>query len=95
MAKRTSIHDVIERFRAEPSSTERGTQFEELMVSYFEDVPLEMEEAALLDRAGRLRALWHVILPQVRGGKVKGLGVTSAERSAAAPDIPATNRTTS
>ena len=39
-----------------------------LMVSYFEDIPLEMEEAALLDRAGRLRALWHVILPQVRGG---------------------------
>lgn len=39
-----------------------------LMVSYFEDVPMEMEEAALLDRAGRLRTLWYVILPQVRGG---------------------------
>ena len=39
-----------------------------LMVSYFEDVPQEMEEAALLDRAGRLRTLWYVILPQVRGG---------------------------
>lgn len=39
-----------------------------LMVSYFEDIPPEMEEAALLDRAGRLRTLWHVILPQVRGG---------------------------
>jgi multiple sugar transport system permease protein len=39
-----------------------------LMVSYFEDVPREMEEAALLDRAGRVRALLHVILPQVRGG---------------------------
>jgi ABC-type glycerol-3-phosphate transport system permease component len=39
-----------------------------LLVSYFEDVPREMEEAALLDRAGRLRALWYVILPQVRGG---------------------------
>ena len=39
-----------------------------LMVSYFEDVPREMEEAALLDRAGRWRALWFVILPQVRGG---------------------------
>jgi ABC-type glycerol-3-phosphate transport system permease component len=39
-----------------------------LMVSYFEDVPREMEEAALLDRAGRLRALLHVVLPQVRGG---------------------------
>ncbi|MEJ7932473.1 carbohydrate ABC transporter permease [Ramlibacter sp. AN1015] len=39
-----------------------------LMVSYFEDIPYEMEEAALLDRAGRMRTLWHVILPQVRGG---------------------------
>ena len=39
-----------------------------LMVSYFEDVPAEMEEAALLDRAGRVRALWHIILPQVKGG---------------------------
>ena len=39
-----------------------------LMVSYFEDIPREMEEAALIDRAGRLRALWYVILPQVRGG---------------------------
>ncbi len=39
-----------------------------LLVSYFEDVPFEMEEAALLDRAGRWGALWHVVLPQVRGG---------------------------
>jgi ABC-type glycerol-3-phosphate transport system permease component len=39
-----------------------------LMVSYFEDVPYEMEEAALLDRAGRLRTLWYVVLPQVGGG---------------------------
>jgi tripartite-type tricarboxylate transporter receptor subunit TctC len=29
------------------------------------------------------------MLPQVRGGKLKGLGVTSLERSKAAPDIPA------
>jgi tripartite-type tricarboxylate transporter receptor subunit TctC len=29
------------------------------------------------------------MLPQVRGGKINGLGVTSAERSKAAPDIPA------
>jgi ABC-type glycerol-3-phosphate transport system permease component len=39
-----------------------------LMITYFEDSPFEMEEAALLDRAGRLRTLWYVILPQVRGG---------------------------
>ena len=29
------------------------------------------------------------MLPQVRGGKVKGLGVTSAERSKSAPELPA------
>jgi ABC-type glycerol-3-phosphate transport system permease component len=39
-----------------------------LLVSYFEEIPREMEEAALLDRAGRLRALWHLILPQAKGG---------------------------
>jgi multiple sugar transport system permease protein len=39
-----------------------------LMVSYFEDIPREMEEAAFLDRAGRFRTFWYVILPQVRGG---------------------------
>ena len=39
-----------------------------LMVSYFEDIPKEMAEAAFLDKASRLRALWHIILPQVRGG---------------------------
>jgi multiple sugar transport system permease protein len=27
-----------------------------------------MEEAALIDRATRLKAFWYVILPQVRGG---------------------------
>ncbi|XWN31597.1 MAG: carbohydrate ABC transporter permease [Devosia sp.] len=43
-----------------------------LLVSYFEDIPREMEEAALLDKAGRFQALWYVILPQVRGG----IGVT-------------------
>lgn len=39
-----------------------------LLVSYFEEIPREMEEAALLDRAGRLRTLLYVILPQARGG---------------------------
>ena len=39
-----------------------------LMVSYMEDIPREMEEAAFLDKADRFQTLWHVILPQVRGG---------------------------
>jgi multiple sugar transport system permease protein len=38
-----------------------------LLISYFEDIPREMEEAALLDRASRLQAFWHVVLPQARG----------------------------
>ncbi|MEX2297250.1 MAG: carbohydrate ABC transporter permease [Dongiaceae bacterium] len=39
-----------------------------LLVSYMEDIPWEMEEAAMLDKASRLQALWHVVIPQVRGG---------------------------
>ena len=43
-----------------------------LLVSYFEDIPREMEEAALIDRASRWQAFWHVVLPQARGA----IGVT-------------------
>lgn len=39
-----------------------------LMVSYFEDIPLEMEEAAAVDGAGRLTTLWRIVIPQVKGG---------------------------
>ena len=39
-----------------------------LLVSYMEDIPFEMEEAAFLDKANRLQTLWHIIIPQVRGG---------------------------
>ncbi|MCC3324659.1 type I restriction enzyme EcoKI subunit R [Gordonia bronchialis] len=31
-----SVHDVIEAFRKEPTNSERGTKFEQLMVRYFE-----------------------------------------------------------
>jgi len=39
-----------------------------LLVSYMEDIPLEMEEAAFLDKASRLKTLWYIIIPQVLGG---------------------------
>lgn len=39
-----------------------------MLVSYFEEIPREMEEAALIDRASRLKAMWYVVLPQVAGG---------------------------
>jgi predicted helicase len=31
-----SIHEVIEALRKEPTNSERGTKFEQLMVRYFE-----------------------------------------------------------
>jgi multiple sugar transport system permease protein len=39
-----------------------------LLVSYFEDIPYEMEEAAYIDGASRLKTLWRIIIPQVQGG---------------------------
>ncbi len=39
-----------------------------LLASFFEAVPRELEEAALVDGCGRLRALWSVVLPVVTGG---------------------------
>jgi multiple sugar transport system permease protein len=34
-----------------------------LMMGFFKTIPRDLEEAALVDGATRLRALWHVILP--------------------------------
>lgn len=39
-----------------------------LLASFFEAIPRELEEAAVVDGCGRLRALWSVILPVVSGG---------------------------
>jgi multiple sugar transport system permease protein len=39
-----------------------------LMSSFFESVPDELEEAAKVDGASRLGALWRVVLPVVSGG---------------------------
>jgi multiple sugar transport system permease protein len=39
-----------------------------LMSSFFEAVPAELEEAAKIDGASRLGALWRVVLPVTSGG---------------------------
>lgn len=39
-----------------------------LMITYFEDVPLELEEAARVDGASRFTVFTRIMLPQVRGG---------------------------
>ncbi len=55
-------------------------------------VPYKGESLALADVAGNsvnmLPGNLAAMLPFIRSGKVKALGVTSAERSPAAPDIP-------
>lgn len=44
-----------------------------LMRSFFVDVPIELDEAAMIDGCNRWQAFWHVVLPAVR----PGLAVTS------------------
>lgn len=39
-----------------------------LMSSFFESVPVELEEAAKIDGTSRWGALWRVVLPVTRGG---------------------------
>jgi multiple sugar transport system permease protein len=39
-----------------------------MMKSFIESVPVEIEESAMLDGASRLRAIYDVVLPQVRTG---------------------------
>lgn len=41
-----------------------------MMRSYFKDVPVEIEESALVDGASRLRALWSIVLPLSIGGLI-------------------------
>jgi multiple sugar transport system permease protein len=39
-----------------------------LMSSFFEDLPVEIEEAAMVDGCSRLQAFGHVVMPLVTGG---------------------------
>jgi len=41
-----------------------------MLKGYFDGIPREMEEAALIDGASRLQALWHVIIPMAWPGVV-------------------------
>jgi multiple sugar transport system permease protein len=39
-----------------------------LLKSFFDDVPREIDEAALIDGASRGQTFWRVVLPMMRGG---------------------------
>jgi tripartite-type tricarboxylate transporter receptor subunit TctC len=59
------------------------------------NVPYKSGPAAMTDLIGgqvnMFSADFAVMLPQVKAGKVRGLAVTSARRSAAVPDLPSVN----
>lgn len=41
-----------------------------ILIGFFDEVPKEIDEAAMIDGATRIQALWRVILPIVRPGMV-------------------------
>lgn len=41
-----------------------------LLKAYFASIPVELEEAALVDGASRLRAIWSIVLPLAKPGLV-------------------------
>ena len=59
------------------------------------NVPYKSGPAAMTDLIGgqvmMFSADFAVMLPQVKGGKVRGLAVTSTKRSAAMPELPTVN----
>ncbi|MFZ9297397.1 MAG: Bug family tripartite tricarboxylate transporter substrate binding protein [Hylemonella sp.] len=59
------------------------------------NVPYKSGPAAMTDLIGgqvmMFSADFAVTLPQVRGGKIRGLAVTSTKRSAAIPELPTVN----
>ncbi|MDL5160440.1 DEAD/DEAH box helicase [Actinomycetospora termitidis] len=72
----SSIQDVIEALRTEPSNSERGTKFEQLMVRYFALDPL---------LAGRYDQVWRWIDWPGRGGKPDtGIDLVARERDTGA-----------
>jgi multiple sugar transport system permease protein len=41
-----------------------------MMRSFFQEIPIDLEEAAMVDGASRLRSFWHVVLPLAAPGLV-------------------------
>lgn len=39
-----------------------------VLIAYIEDIPKDIEQAALMDGASRVQAFWHVVLPLARPG---------------------------
>lgn len=100
-----TLRELTELARAKPTvltyasastsqrvSTEMLSSMAGIQMTY---VPYKSGPAAMTDLiAGQVNlftADFAVMLPQVKGGKVRGLAVTSSQRSKAVPDLPTVN----
>lgn len=71
-----SIHQVIEAFRREPTNSERGTKFEQLMVRYFELDPMLSQQ---------YDAVWRWIdWPDRQGKPDTGIDLVARDRDSGA-----------
>jgi tripartite-type tricarboxylate transporter receptor subunit TctC len=100
----TSVKDLVALAKARPrqiafASAGNGTsghlaleQFAQMSGAQVIHVPYKGGGPALTEViAGQVQALFSIALtaiPQVKAGKVRALGITSAKRSALAPDLP-------
>ena len=50
------------------------------MRSFFEEVPVELEEAVFIDGGSRLQAFWHVTMPLAAAGSGRDVGLLHHRR---------------
>ena len=97
-----SVQDLIKYAKANPgklsfgsgSSSSRiaGEQFKQMTGSFIVNIPYRSNPPAVTDLiGGQIQLMFTDMatgMPQVKGGKVKALGVSTAKRVSLAPEIP-------
>ncbi|TFY98217.1 Bug family tripartite tricarboxylate transporter substrate binding protein [Ramlibacter humi] len=100
-----TLKELVDMARAKPGSVTFASASTSQLVSsevlasmagvQMTNVPYKSGPAAMTDLIGgqvmMFTADFAVMLPQVQGGKVRGLAVTSARRSPAVPNLPTVN----
>jgi len=103
--KANTLKELVDMAKAKPGSVTFASASTSQLVStemlasmagiQMTNVPYKSGPAAMTDLIGGqvnlFTADFAVMLPQVQGGKVRGLAVTSAKRSPAAPNLPTVN----
>ncbi len=100
-----NLRELVDMARAKPTQVTFASASTSQLVStemlagmagvQMTNVPYKSGPAAMTDLIGGqvnlFTADFAVMLPQVKGGKVRGLAVTSAKRSPAIPELPTVN----